>query len=150
MPLTVEQKWLIGLSIGGVLAAGVAWWILQPPQVGPVLAAAQPPLDPGNVQTITLSPGAMAEIDLSSASPPDAISIQAPTGGTLQSMTADNVSVFAPPTTGAMYELVAAAAGSATITATYTDTSGVLQTSTIPVTISDSSTGSGDSNGQED
>lgn len=136
MSLTVEQKWLIGLSIGGVVAAGVAWWILQPPQVGPVLAAAQPPLDPGNVQTITLSPGAMAEVDLSSTSPPDAISIQAPTGGTLQSMTADNVSIFALSTSGAMYELVAAAAGSATITAIYTDTSGVLQTSTIPVTIS--------------
>lgn len=138
--LTHGQKVTLGVIAGTAAAALVVYTVWRNSQTS--APSTQATATPGsNVQTVTLSSGQMSSISLD-ASTSDAVSFEAPSGGTLGTMTVDNTSILEPPSTGTLYELVAVASGSATVTVTYTDSTGTLQTSTIPVTVTDNSSSS--------
>ena len=114
--------------VGAVLGLGVVGYLVYR-RMHP---AALPPA--ATVQPTVLAAGSLPTVTLSVAGH-GTLSLQAPTGSTLGNVTLLSDGILAPPTTGANYEYVAARVGSTTVTATYTDASGAMQTSTIPVVV---------------
>jgi hypothetical protein len=132
MALTKKKKML--LIGGGVAVAAAAGYLLWAnwPQVAALATGA--PAATGTMQSVILGPAAPALVSLS-LSNHDYVSLTAPTGATLGTASVSPTGIVVVPASGANYEYVAAAVGSTVITATYTDTSGITQTTTIQVTV---------------
>jgi hypothetical protein len=126
------KKWLVIGGLAGLAGVGIYFYMKKvaaltqmpmPPALPPGAAPINLTLSPGNLSTVTLSAGSKA-----------ALSLFAPTGSTLQVMNWNPVAPLAPATTS-NYEVVAATPGTSTVTATYKDASGAMQTATIPVVV---------------
>jgi hypothetical protein len=128
------------LVVGGlaVVALGVGgyfyWKSTQPSAQSSTPVLPNVTKAPVNVVTTTLVPGTMGAMALSSKAS-DGLSVQAPTGGSLTSMTAIPSGFLAPPASGANYEVVAYAPGATNLIIGWTDVNNQNQTSTIPITV---------------
>jgi hypothetical protein len=122
------------LIVGGVAATiGLVAFYIQSMQ-GQVLvpASAQGPTVVGTVVTVEVSAGTMPAATLSLSSQ-NTILVTAPTGGTIQTVSATGS--LTPSLGGSSYEYTATTTGSGSISVSWTDSSGATQSTTIPVTI---------------
>lgn len=126
------KKWLV---IGGLTAvAGVGLYLYMKKTAQLAQMPLPPALPPGTTPiSLTLSPGTLSAVTLSAGSKA-ALSFFAPTGSTLGVMNWNPVAPLAPASTS-NYEVVASTPGTSTVTVTYKDASGAMQTSTIPVVV---------------
>jgi hypothetical protein len=135
---------LIGGAVAAAAGVGYLIYMANQPKTTPLLPGG---VVAGAVQTVLLAPGTLTPVKLATANA-GAISIVAPLGGTLGTVSFNPplagsanavpgtaVSMLAPPSNGAMYVWVANGPGTTTVTATYTDSGGILQTSTFTVTV---------------
>jgi hypothetical protein len=123
-----KNQWLL---IGGLAAAGVVGYLVYRNTAKALPAGPSA----GAVQTVTLAPGTLPVVTLPLAQA-GAIMLYAPAGATLGTVTIAPTGILGAPASGVLYEYVAIAKGTATLTATYTDTAAVTQTSVIPITVS--------------
>lgn len=131
-PNPTGAQWLM---IGGAaLGVGVIGYLVYKANT-PAAALPASGVVAGAVQTVTLAPGNLPQVNLALANA-GTVSVFAPSGGTLQSVTFNPQGILAVPASGAAFEYVAVATGTTTATATYTDTSGATQTSTFTVVVS--------------
>lgn len=125
--MTRRTKTMLAVAAGAG-ALGVIGWVWY--------QKAHPALTAGPITTVTLGPGQTATPFQLSLAQRGTLSVVAPTGSTLGTVTITPSGVLTPPTSGAKYEWVATAAGTANVTGTYTDSSGKTQTSTFQVVVS--------------
>jgi hypothetical protein len=126
------KRWLVIGGLASLAGVGLYFYMKKTAQLAQM--PMPPALPPGSTPIqLTLSPGSLSPISLSAGSKA-ALSFFAPTGSTLQVMNWNPVAPLAPASTS-HYEVVAAMPGSSTVTVTYKDASGAMQTSTIPVVV---------------
>lgn len=124
----MTRKTKTALAIGaGVLAAGVIWALYQ--------KAHPAALPAGPITSVTLGPGPSTQAFSVSVAQKGTISIVAPAGATLGTVSMSPSGLLVPPTSGANYEYVAAGVGTVNFSASYTDSTGAAQTSTFVVTV---------------
>jgi hypothetical protein len=132
-PNPTPATWL--LIGGGVAAVGVVGYLIYKANSRTPAPTTPTQLVAGNVETVTLAQGTMADVSLSLANA-DAVSLVAPTGATLGNVTFGTQGVLVVPASGAQFEYVAAATGSTSLTATWQDVTGTAMESNFNVTVS--------------
>ncbi len=127
--MTKKQKQTLAIG-GGLVAVGVVAYLVYKSKHPAAL-----PANPNATTIFTVAPGTAATPVPLSLANRGTLSIMAPTGATLGTVSIAPSGVLTLPTSGANYDYVAAGKGTATVTVPFTDSAGAAQTSTFQVVV---------------